>query len=160
MPNTCKYCGGKIRRKKFETNDLYAARQYCDQPKCLREGRQERLEALYAKDEPEAMRNHRQAFITRALFLLRWGMEPMEAFDKYGREASKDWEDLMLKVKEGKGVRFLITVEVFDGGEKPISSVTEEEHVIFDDQQSTADLISVSSDMALAAHKWLLGSDE
>lgn len=159
MAGKCKYCGNKIRRRSFETDALYAARQYCEQPKCLREGRQERLETLYHKDEPEAMRNHRQAFITRALFLMRWGMEPMEAFDKYGHEASIDWENLFFKVKEGRGLHFRITVDVFDGGDEPIGSVIEDEHLAFDYTPTPTELIMIATSVASAGHDRLIRED-
>lgn len=160
MPNRrdkhCKFCGGTIFRNSFETNSLFESRRYCNQPKCLREGRQERLEFLYAKDDPEAMRNHRQAFITRAIFLMRWGMEPMEAFDKYGRDASLDWEDIFFKVKEGRGLHFVISVEVFDGGEHPLGGVSQEEHIAFDYTPTVTELIMLATSMADAGHGRLL----
>lgn len=157
MPRkTCKYCGGKIRRRLFETDELYERRDYCTQPKCLREGKQERLEPLYAKDEVEAMRNHRKAFITRALFLMRWGMEPMEAFDRYGKAAARDWEDLFFKVKEGRGLHFRITIEAFDGGEEPVASVVQDEHVGYDFTPSSTELVMICSSMADASHARLL----
>jgi hypothetical protein len=159
MSGKCKYCGNKIRRKSFETNALYEARQYCEQPKCLREGRQDRLEHLYHKDEPEAMRNHRKAFITRALFLLRWGMEPMEAFDKYGHEATEDWERLFFKVKEGRGLHFIIKADVYDGDEEPIASVTQEEHVAFDYTPTVTELIMLTTSIVNAGHNRLLQED-
>lgn len=159
MAGRCKYCGNKIRRRSFETDALFAARQYCEQPKCLREGRQERLEPLYRKDEPETMKNHRRAFITRALFLLRWGMEPMEAFDRYGRAATEDWEELFFKVKEGRGLHFVINVDVFDGGQEPVASVRQEEHVAFDYTPTTTELIMLATSMSNAGHARLLMED-
>lgn len=156
MAGTCQYCGNSIRRRAFETDALYHSRKYCEQPKCLREGRQERLESLYFKEEPDAMRNHRRAFITRALFLMRWGMEPMEAFDKYGKEASSNWEEIFFIVQSGKGLKIKLAIEVSDGDEQPLSQVNLEEHIIFQEQPTQERLIGILTRMATAAHSKLL----
>ena len=110
----CRYCGGPIRKRKFETHENFAARDYCNQPACLAKGGQAKLEPAYSKERDEAAHRHMLAFITRELFIQRWGMEPMEAMDRYGHQASEDWERVYAAVKEGQTFNVTIHIEVKD----------------------------------------------
>lgn len=91
---------------------------------------------------------------------MRWGMEPMEAFDKYGKEASSNWEEIFFIVQSGKGLKVKLSVEVSDGDEQPLSQVDLEEHIIFENEPTQERLISILTRMATAAHAELLKEQE
>jgi hypothetical protein len=142
----CRFCDGRIIRRRYETDALFAARTYCDQPACLIRGKQEHLEPLYAKDHPDALERHRAAFLTRALFVSRWGMEPLDAFDAYGREAITDWGYLYEQVKDGKAVAVRVSVEVYGTTGEALFATEEWKHSLYGGAQTSA-----AVDMATAA---------
>ena len=142
----CRFCDGRIIRRWYETDASFGARTYCDQPICLIRGKQEHLEPLYAKGQPDALGRHRAAFLTRALFVSRWGMEPLDAFDMYGREAITDWSYLYDEVKEGKAVAVRVSVEVYGTTGEALFATEDWKHSLYGGAQTGA-----AVDMATAA---------
>lgn len=152
MKKECRFCGGPIRRWRYETNATYDARDYCGQPLCLTRGKQEHLEPLYAKGHPQAVSRHREAFLTRALFVSRWGMEPLDAFDAYGKEAVHDWEELYLQVKAGRAVAIRVTVEVYDARDnEPVLALEDWKHALYPEDG----LADMATSVAFAAEQTL-----
>lgn len=158
----CRFCGGRIIRRRYETVALFAARTYCDQPTCLIRGKQEHLEPLYAKDHPDALRRHRAAFLTRALFVARWGMEPLDAFDAYGREARNDWQYLYDEVKGGRALAVRVSVEVYDASGEAVFGTEEWMHSLQPNAESdiVADIATAATFAASTAVVKQLHQDE
>lgn len=152
----CKFCQGRIRRKKFENTNAYLGRDYCEKPKCMSQGREGQLAEIYAKEKDDPAGRHAIAFFTRTLFIYRWGMEPMEAMDKYGEQASEDWMRIYTDVSEGRCMQVRVTVQVCDNKDAEIASTTAMNRFHLPAMLAGSEAEDIARDMANGAHQRIL----
>ena len=152
----CKFCDAKIKRKRFENTNAYLGRDYCQKPKCMSRGREEQLALIYAKEKLDPSSRHAIAFMTRTLFIYRWGMEPMEAMDRYGAAASEDWLRIFEDVKQGRCMEVVITGEVCDAEGGAMSAKTQRARFHLPDTLTGDKSQAWAQEIAHAAHERML----
>lgn len=156
MQHRCKFCGSRVRRKRFENTNAYLSRDYCSRPKCSARGREEQLAAMYAKEKDDPAARHSVAFVTRALFMYRWGMEAMDAMDRYGKEASDDWHRVYDDVRAGKAMQVRVNVQVLDPEDTLVAEASDLHRFHLDDELTESAGSALATELVHSAHERVL----
>lgn len=134
----CKYCGETLKPGKYEPWHVFEEREHCYKIRCLARGRVEVLSNLYAKEQNLQVTNLHMGFMVYKVFLYRWGMHPLKAFDTYGQLASDDFWYVKRCVEEGRVAKVLITVAVVDNMGNEMAIEETEEMVLLNEPNTQA----------------------
>ena len=103
-----------MRRAKFEPWHVYRERNYCNQPACFTKGREATLRIIYDKETELYATRMYMGFLVFKLFMFRWGIMPLDAFERYGKESQEDFWYLKAEVEGGRVAKVIATIAVLD----------------------------------------------
>ena len=145
-----------MRRGKFEPWHVYAERKYCNQPACFTRGRETTLRIIYDKETEMYATRMYMGFLVFKLFMFRWGIPPLDAFERFGKTSQEDFWYLKAEVEGGRVAKVIATIAVLDSTGQQVS-IEEFETPIMLKQILTQEIAEAIAREAMSAAQNQLG---